>query len=113
MRQWKRTIMAGLILAAAACGSSSSTGPKDNGSTSTSITVRDNSFSPSATTVPVGSTVTWTWAGSAPHNVTFSDGTASSTQASGTFQHAFATAGTFAYHCTIHGAAMSGTVTVQ
>lgn len=28
------------------------------------------------------------------------------------FQHTFASAGTFGYHCTIHGTAMSGTVTV-
>jgi plastocyanin len=31
----------------------------------------------------------------------------------GVFQHTFATAGTFGYHCTIHGLAMAGTVNVM
>lgn len=30
----------------------------------------------------------------------------------GVYMHTFATAGTYAYHCTVHGLAMSGTVTV-
>ena len=32
--------------------------------------------------------------------------------ASGTYQHTFANAGTYNYHCTIHGAGMAGSVTV-
>ena len=31
----------------------------------------------------------------------------------GTYSHTFSTAGDFAYHCTIHGLAMSGSVVVQ
>ena len=31
----------------------------------------------------------------------------------GVFQHTFATAGSFGYHCTIHGLAMAGTVNVN
>ena len=31
----------------------------------------------------------------------------------GVFQHTFASAGTFGYHCTIHGLAMAGTVNVN
>lgn len=31
----------------------------------------------------------------------------------GVFQHTFATAGAFGYHCTIHGLAMAGTVNVN
>jgi plastocyanin len=83
------------------------------GSTSTSISVVDDAFSPVATTVPVGSAVTWTWNGRLRHNVTFDDGAASLTQGSGTYVRTFATAGTYPYHCTIHGLGMSGTVTVQ
>ncbi len=88
-------------------------GNNGGGSTSNAISVIDNSFSPSATTVTVGTTVTWTWNGSNQHNVTFDDGTKSATQSSGTFDRTFDAAGTYKYHCTIHGAAMSGSVTVQ
>lgn len=114
------SLLAALALIGACGGSSSPTvidtsagGNQD--STSNSISVRDNSFSPSATTVPVGTTVTWTWSGSNSHNVTFDDGSGikSPTQTSGTFTRNFAAAGTYAYHCTIHGQAMSGTVTVK
>ena len=41
---------------------------------------------------------------------TVDDGIASGTQSSGTFQRTFSAAGAYPYHCTIHGAAMSGTV---
>lgn len=81
-------------------------------STTNAISVRDNAFDPASTTVPPGTTVTWTWAGSNQHNVTFDDGTASTTRVSGTFTRAFATAGTFPYQCTVH-AGMAGSVRVQ
>jgi len=115
----RRTIVLPLALAAliAACGGGY--GSSDTGITGTTsatgnaVRVADNSFTPSATTVPPGTTVTWTWAGARQHNVTFDDGTASATQASGTFQRTFAAAGSYAYHCTIHGSVMSGVVTVR
>ena len=119
------TVAAAVLVAlAAACGGSgygdSPTSPgntngsgNNSGNTTTSISVRDNNFSPNATTVPVGSTITWTWGGSAAHNVTFNDGPASQSQSSGSYQRTFTAAGTYPYHCTIHGAAMSGTITVQ
>jgi plastocyanin len=109
-------------LTLAACGGSdgygdgptgSSGNPSGGGSTSSSIAVADNSFTPSATTVARGTTVTWTWGGRVQHNVTFDDGPASATQTAGTYTRTFAAAGTFPYHCTIHGTAMAGTVTVQ
>ena len=121
---WTRlTIASGAMILAAGCGGggygNGATGPTTTqtppagGSTSTSISVVDNAFRPAATTVPVGSAVTWTWNGSVQHNVTFDDGPASPTQGSGTFVRTFTQAGTYAYHCTIHGLAMSGKVTVQ
>ncbi len=90
-------------------------GTNTGGSTSSSISVVDNSFDPAATTVAAGTTVTWTWNGSAQHNVTFDDGSGlkSATQNSGTYSRTFASAGTYSYHCTIHGAGMSGTITVK
>jgi plastocyanin len=83
------------------------------GSTSNAITIADNSFTPITTTVAPGTTATWTWKGSNQHDVTFDDGTKSSTQSSGTYQRTFAAAGTYPYHCSIHGTAMSGTITVK
>jgi plastocyanin len=75
--------------------------------------VGNNFFNPSSVSITAGEGVVWTWsAGAAQHNVTFDDGPASETQSSGTFSRTFASAGTFPYHCTIHGTAMSGTVTV-
>ena len=78
-----------------------------------SVTVRDNFFDPSSVTVAVGGTVTWTWAGTVAHNVTLpGGGGTSATQASGTFSHTFASAGSVTYQCTIH-AGMQATVVVQ
>jgi plastocyanin len=84
------------------------------GSTSTSITVGDNFFDPASTTVGIDKTVTWTWSTGTRHNVTFSNTTISGSgdQTSGTFQKAFAAAGTYGYRCTLH-AGMDGTIVVQ
>ena len=107
-----------LALVVASCGGSSTptTGTTNGtGNTSSSISVGNNFFSPSATTVAVGTTVTWTWAtGDVQHNVTFDDGTHSNDQSNGSYSRTFSAAGSYNYHCTIHGAAvMSGTVTVH
>lgn len=125
-----------LIVAAAGCGGSSTSpttgGTKTTGnnpppegppSTSSSILVGNNFFDPTATTVPVSTKVTWTWdaCGSdgyggqscTSHGIVFDDGTSSGTQAQGTWSRTFAAAGTYKYHCTVHGAAMSGSIIVQ
>lgn len=83
-------------------------------STSLNVTVNNDSFTPSCTTVPVGSTVTWTWGTNASngHNVTFAAGPNSPTQTTGTFDRAFGTAGTFSYSCTVHRG-MDGEIRVQ
>jgi plastocyanin len=77
-----------------------------------SVTVDDNFFDPTTQRVAAGGTVTWTWAGSVGHNVTFATGMNSATQASGTFSRAFPAAGSFDYECTIHSG-MIGTITVE
>ena len=125
MKQWRCGVLA-IALAWMACGGG--TEPSQNGggggggggggtctSTSIAVDVHDNAYSPSCTTVAVGSTVTWDWSGMNPHTVTF-DNTAlggSPQQIDGTFTHQFANVGTFTYHCQVHGASMSGTVKVQ
>jgi plastocyanin len=111
-----QSLLVGLALAGflSACGggSDSTTGPT-NGQGNT-VTVGNNFFSPADLSVAPGTTVTWTWAaGAVEHNVTFEDGAHSATQSSGSFPRTFSAAGTFPYHCTIHGAtAMHGSVTV-
>ena len=114
-----RATLAGIASFAVACGGGDDddgTGPGGGGpggGTSSAIDVRDNSYSPATTTVPVGTTVTWTWRGSASHDVAFSSTQKSPVQQNGTYQRQFTAAGTYDYQCTVHGAGMSGRVVVQ
>ena len=105
------------VLAATACGSSSTPTYGGGGgggggctSTSNSITIADFSFSPSCTTVPLNTVVTWTNNGPTAHTTT-SDvaGQWDSGQmaATNTYPHTFNSAGTFAYHCTNHPSMMA------
>ena len=112
-----RLVLAVAGVAALACsGDDNPSSPTDGGGGASTVSVGPSgtlSFSPAALTVPVNTTVTWNWSsGGVVHNVTFQDGTTSGNKSSGSFQRTFGTAGTFSYLCTIHGAAMSGTVTV-
>ena len=79
-----------------------------------SVDIASFAFSQTSLTVSPGTTVVWTNKDSAPHTVTsdsgaFDSGSLSQGQ---TFSKTFNDAGTFAYHCTFHGA-MKATVTVQ
>ena len=78
------------------------------------VSIVDFAFNPAGTSVAAGSKVTWTNNDTTAHTVTFDDGSADSGNLApgSTFDHTFATAGTFAYHCTIHSQ-MHGTVTVS
>ena len=114
---------------AAAC-SNSSTGygssppppppPSPPGGHSTTITVSNNTFTPTPDTVSAG-TITFQWAaGAITHNVTWLTGpgtlpTGSGNRAAGdTAYHATLQAGNYTYHCTIHAAlGMSGVIHVN
>lgn len=120
-----------VLISAAACGGggggSDTTGPPAGNTPPPTggISVTNNVFSPAAKTVQAGATVTWAWntctggdgyGGSetcVAHGVNFDDGTNSPTQDKGTYSRNFATAGTYNYHCAVHGTAMAGSVTVQ
>ena len=82
-----------------------------------SITIADNSFSPSTVTVPLHTTVTWSWTGVNTHNVTFTAAAGVpadiGNRTSGSVGRTFDTAGTFNFHCTIHPTLMTGSVTVN
>ena len=77
------------------------------------ITIAGFAFDPETTEVDAGTTVTVTNDDSAAHTWTADDGAFDSGQLAGgdEFEHTFADAGTFAFHCEIHPA-MTGTVTV-
>lgn len=107
-------------------GGGSTTSPKPTGNTpapSDGITVGNNYFTPPGKTITAGARVQWAWNSctgdsySGPtcvsHSVTFDDGTGSAIQDQGTYSRAFNAAGTYNYRCSVHGAAMSGSITVQ
>ena len=76
---------------------------------------REQFFEPTGFAAATGATVTWFWSpGGVTHNIVFDDNApGSGNKSSGTFARTFTTAGTYPFHCSIHGAAvMSGTVTV-
>jgi plastocyanin len=81
------------------------------------VTTPGESFSPANVTIGAGGTITWQFTGSTRHNVTFSGaqptgGNIPDTDAGGTAQRQFPTAGTYSYSCTRHSG-MNGTVVVQ
>ena len=97
-------------------------------STSTDITVSGYSFSPASTTVPKGTTVNWSWNSCTSdgyggqmcvdHSLVWDDGSSGGVAAtsSGSYSRTFPVAGSYGYHCAIHGTAtsgMHGTIAVQ
>lgn len=78
------------------------------------VGIKSFSFTPASITIAVGDSITWTNNDSAGHTVTADDGSFDSGRLSNgaSFTQAFATAGTFTYHCAIHSS-MKATVVVQ
>jgi plastocyanin len=77
----------------------------------------DDVFDPAIVRVEPGQTVEWTMDGRAPHTVTADDASWDSgvLQPGATFTHTFDMPGTYAYHCSLHGApgvGMIGTILV-
>jgi plastocyanin len=103
-----RSILLAALVAVAACSDDNGdggSGPDPEGD----ILVENNEFDPATLQVAPGATVVWAWSsGGTTHNVTFDDGEESGNRSSGTYERTFPTAGTFPYHCTIHGTATSG-----
>lgn len=78
------------------------------------VEVIDNDFRPANLTVRTGTTVTWQFTGSLPHNVTETSGAFASPtlQKGGRFDRTFGATGAFSYYCTIHHI-MTGSITVR
>ena len=136
MRQWKLVALSAALVTISACGGSGSSGgnvstgpgnpPPPPPPPSNSVVLANQAFSPASLNVSLGATVTWDWndcsgtGGYGPgtcvqHSVVFDDGSniASPVQDQGTFTRTFSTAGSFNYHCGIHGAAMTGKIIVS
>ena len=69
-----------------------------------SVTVANMAFGPGKVSVALGERVTWTFSDSVAHTTTSDQGLWDSGTRSGgaTYSRAFTSAGTFAYHCTLH-----------
>jgi len=83
--------------------------------TGSRVSIVNFAFGPKELRVPVGTNVTFSNdAGGTPHTATADDGAwdSGTLQDGQTFGHAFAQAGTFAYHCAIHPS-MKGTIVVS
>jgi LPXTG-motif cell wall-anchored protein len=78
------------------------------------VAIANFAFSPASVTIKVGDTITWTNNDAIPHTATASDGSfdTGTLKKGQSGSHTFATAGTFAYICSIHPN-MHGTVVVQ
>jgi plastocyanin len=90
------------------------------------IMVTNDAFAPTSLTVKAGTTVTFTWNACSSdassgyptttcvdHQVGFDDGQTSAVQSTGTYTRTMNAAGTYPYHCLIHGVVMSGKIIVQ
>jgi plastocyanin len=97
------------------------TGGNNTGGTgavaTTAVDMKNLAFAPGAIKVGSGATVTWTNQDGVTHNVTFDNAVVapSGAVAAGTAKALTmpTAAGTYPYHCTLHGTAMSGSVQVQ
>jgi plastocyanin len=74
------------------------------------VTIRDDSFGPQSSSVPVGSSVRWINRGRSSHTVTSDSGKFNSASLSPgrSFELTFARAGDYFYHCEFHGGPRSG-----
>jgi plastocyanin len=79
------------------------------------VEMRDDFFKPKNLTIQPGDTVRWVNRGNEPHSATSNTGLWDSgvLQKDQTFSLTFTDSGSFPYFCTVHGQAMSGTITVS
>ena len=104
------------LFGAFSCNKSSDSGNSPTGPTTVDIGIAGMAFSPASKTVAKGTIVKWTNNDATPHTATSNDGTTfNSGSISGACSYSYTTntAGTFNYHCTIHGLAMAGTLIVN
>ena len=103
-------LIAGVLFVS--CSKSYNSGNTPPASSAT-VSIKNMAFNPVSLSISTGTTVTWVNNDTTAHTVTADDGSFNSgTIATGAkFTWTFSTAGTFAYHCTLH-TEMTGTVVV-
>jgi plastocyanin len=127
--QMRVILVIGAFTASLGCGSNSPTyvgGPGGNvcTPTATQVCMMNLAFSPANLTIAHGTTVTWMNGDAVSHTVTNAIGSTDTYNSGfiaggGTFSHTFASPGTFAYYCGVHGTdgspptGMHGTITVN
>jgi plastocyanin len=116
--------LAAAVLLLAACNGGSTPAPSSvppaaggsgsAGGNSAAVSIQGFAFQTASLTISVGETVTWTNHDSVSHTVTADDGSFTSDPIApgASYQHTFTTAGSFAYHCSIHPS-MKATVVVH
>ena len=127
LKQFCTTVAIASLFGCGGSGSNSTSPPPSGVNTpppaNNGVSVINNAFTPASKTVAVGAAVTWAWNSCTgdiyngqtcvSHNVVFDDGATSGLQDQGTYSRTFSAAGTYPYHCAVHGPAMSGSITVQ
>lgn len=97
-------------------GTGGGSGTGGTGGTSVGVDIDGMSYSPASISVKVGTTVKWVNSDYySAHTVTSNNGTSFSSgniPRGGSFSFTPTVAGSFPYHCLIHGVNMAGTLTV-
>ncbi|MEP6713137.1 MAG: plastocyanin/azurin family copper-binding protein [Ferruginibacter sp.] len=115
-------IITGLIIFSCSKGSSSNSGytppppPPPPGGGAAQVTMHNMAFAPASLTVTKGAVVKWQNDDGFAHTVTSNDGStfgSTTIAGGGSFSYTTTVVGTFNYHCTIHGIAMSGILIVN
>ena len=91
-------------------------GPAPGGTAPVLITMSNMTFYPASVTVTKGAIVKWQNNDGYAHTVNSNDGTTFSSgtiEGGGSFSYTTTVAGTFNYHCLIHGLPMSGILIVS
>jgi plastocyanin len=133
MPRLRHIALIGVTAAAlAACGSSGGNGSPSGSSGSggggtasacqptnqsggTAVTIANFAYSPATVQAKVGQPITWTNNDTASHGAILDDDAACTTGSfgqGGSGSLVFSAAGTYTYHCPVHGSSMKGTITV-
>lgn len=105
-------IGAGCTSSANITATNENTAANPNPTTTQAVAIKNFAFSPATLTIKTGTTVIWTNADSAAHDVTGNDLTSLTLNQGDTFEYTFDKAGTYDYICGLHPA-MQGTIVVE
>jgi plastocyanin len=104
------------IFLAAAVAAGGAALPSVAATTTKTVSVKDDFFSPKKLTISKGSKVKWVWKGTERHNVAVANGPSNfrfGTRKTGSKTHTFTKRGTYSIVCTIHAPDMHMTIKVK